>query len=79
MWRKRAFFCCLSFWLLPSLARKSWIKYQEQHNPISRLRSMGALLICAQPRTSVILLLERAKLDAWLLTLLRDSLYDDAD
>ncbi len=43
MWSKGAFFCCLSFLLLPSLAHKCWAKYQEDQNPISRMRSLGAL------------------------------------
>lgn len=40
---KGAFFCCLSFWVLPSVAHKCWLKYQDHRNPISRLRSLGAL------------------------------------
>src|SRR5258706_8817384 len=43
MWSKEAFFCCLSFLVLPSLVRKYWDKYQDHQNPISRMRSSGAL------------------------------------
>jgi len=43
MWRKGIFFCCLSFWFLPSLAHKYWVKDREDQNPIARLRSLGAL------------------------------------
>ncbi len=39
---KRAFFCCLSLLLLPSLAHR-WARTRERRNPISRMRSLGAL------------------------------------
>src|ERR1700722_7796602 len=43
MWQKGAFFCCLSFLLLPSLAHRYWVRHQEGQNPISRMCSLGAL------------------------------------
>jgi len=42
MCSKGAFFFCLSFLLLPSVAHKYWAKYQDQ-TLISRMRSSGAL------------------------------------
>src|SRR5216684_8011610 len=43
MWSKEVFFCCLSFLVLRSLARKYWVRYQDHQSPISRMRSSGAL------------------------------------
>jgi hypothetical protein len=42
MWSKEAFFCCLSFLVLPSLVR-SLARYQDQQTLILRMRSSGAL------------------------------------
>ena len=43
MWSKEVFFCCLSFLVLRSLARKYWVRNQDHQSPISRMRSSGAL------------------------------------
>jgi hypothetical protein len=43
MWPKGALFFCLSFFVLPLLARKYWEPYQEDQNLISRLRTSGVL------------------------------------
>jgi hypothetical protein len=43
MSQKRILFYSLPFSLLPSLAHNAWVSYREDQNPISRLRSLGAL------------------------------------
>src|SRR5260370_28823780 len=43
MWPKGALFCCLSLLLLPSLAHRYWVRGLGDRNPISRMRSLGAL------------------------------------
>ena len=43
MWPKGALFFCLSFFVLPLLARNYWEPYQEDQNLISRLRTSGVL------------------------------------
>lgn len=40
---KGALFCCLSFLLLPLLARKYSNQFREDQNLISRLRMSGVL------------------------------------
>ncbi len=43
MWPKGVLFCCLSFLLLPWLARKYREESWEDQNLISRLRTSGVL------------------------------------
>jgi hypothetical protein len=43
MWQERILFYSLPFSVLPPLAHKAWVSWREDQNPISRLRSLGAL------------------------------------